>query len=53
MIISTYPATFHELGWANAEREGRPWYLIDRDGVIGLTAIRQAGDDVISTYDAD
>ena len=50
MITSAYPATFHELGWAYSEREHRPWYLIEREGEIGLTAVLQQGDEVISVY---
>lgn len=51
MITNTFPATFHELGYLRAEREQRAWYLVERGGEIGLTAILETGDEVISTYE--
>lgn len=51
MITSAYPVTFHELGYAHAERECRPWYLVDREGEIGLTPELSKGDEVISKYE--
>lgn len=51
IITTTYPATFHELGYAYAECEQRPWYLVERGDVVGLTAELVHGDDVISTYE--
>lgn len=51
MITSNYRGTFHELGWIYAAREHRPWYLVDRGGTIGLTAVLLKGDEVISTYE--
>ena len=53
MITSGYRGCLHELGWIYAEREHRPWYVVDRDGEIGLTADLHEGDEIISTYEVD
>lgn len=51
MITSTYPATFHEVGYLRAEREQRAWYLVERGGEIGLVADVRDGDEVISIFE--
>lgn len=51
MITTTYPVTFHELGYAYAKREQRPWYLVEREEVVGLTGELVDGDDVISIFE--
>lgn len=51
MITGTYPATFHEVGYARAERDQHPWYLVEREEVIGLTGELQDGDDIISIFE--
>lgn len=53
IITTTYPATFHEVGYLRAAEEHRPWYLVERDGEIGITAELQAGDDKMSTYEPE
>lgn len=53
LTVATYPATFHELGYAYALRERRPWYLVERGDEIGLTSEVEQGDEVISTYEND
>jgi len=50
LITSTYPATYHEVGYLRAEREQRPWYLVQRGEEIGITPELLEDDDKISTY---
>jgi hypothetical protein len=53
LITTTYPATFHEVGYLRAEREHRPWYLVKRPGTdeVGITAELDDEDEIISTYE--
>lgn len=51
MISDTQPATFHEVGYLRAEQEQHPWYLVERDGEIGLVGEVERGEGVISTYE--
>jgi len=53
MITSTYPATFHEVGYLRATREHRQWYLIQRGDEIGITAELRDGDEVMSVYEPE
>lgn len=53
MITNTFPANLYELGYARAEREHRPWYLIQRGDEIGITADLESGDEVMSVYRED
>jgi hypothetical protein len=50
MITNPFPATFHERGYLYAEREHRPWYLIERGQEIGITPDLEAGDEVVAVY---
>ena len=50
LITSTYPATYHEVGYLRAEREQRQWYLVQRGEEIGITPELLEGDDKMSTY---
>lgn len=53
LITTTYPATFHEVGYLRTGREHRPWYVVQRGEEIGLTPEIEQGDKVISTYEDD
>lgn len=51
MITNAFPATLYEAGYLHAERERRPWYLVQRGEEIGITPELELGDDLISTYE--
>jgi len=53
LITSAPPVTLPEKGYSLASREGRNWYLLDRAGVIGLTATPQPKDEIISVYEPE
>jgi hypothetical protein len=53
LITSTYPGTFHEVGYLLARLERRPWFLAQRGEEIGITPELLVGDDKISTYEPE
>jgi len=53
LVTTAYPATLFEVAYLRAEREQRPYYMVQRGEEIGITSELQEGDEVISIYEAD